>query len=250
MSDFGHRDSYVAAVKAKLLSLNPSIPIIDISHEIEPYNIAHAAFVLKSVFKDFPEGTVHLTAVNSHSTQEENFIAIKLEGHYFIGADNGLFSLLSDKTPDQIIELPKNNGFFPSFPEKTLLAYAAVALASGKPAEELGKPAAQVRQMLNRQVRIAKNMIAGHVVHIDHYGNLICNVSKELFEQHRNNRLFTISFAKEHFDSLAETYKSGDHGDCIVFFNSYHLLEIAICQGNASELLGLTYDSPVTIHFQ
>src|SRR6185437_7413786 len=192
MSDFGHRDSYVAAVKAKLLSLNPSIPVIDISHEIEPYNIAHAAFVLKSVFKDFPEGTVHLTAVNAHSGGDETYMAIKLEGHYFIGADNGLFSLLSDKSPELIIELPKDNGYSPSFPEKTMLAYAAIALASGKAAEELGQPVSQVRQMLNRQIRVAKNMIAGNIVHIDRYGNLICNISKELFDQNRGSRPFTV----------------------------------------------------------
>ena len=130
-----------------------------------------------------------------------------------------------------------------------MLAAAAIGLASGKAIEELGTAITQVRQMLNRQVRVAKNMIAGHVVHIDHYGNLICNISKELFEQTRNARPYTISFAKEHFDYLAETYKSGDHGDCIVFFNSYHLLEIAICQGNAAELLGLMPDSPVIIRF-
>ncbi len=249
MSDFGHRDAYVAAVKAKLHSLNSSIPVIDISHEIEPYNIAHAAFVLRSVYKDFPEGTVHLAAVNSHSGPDENFLAVKLEGHFFIGADNGLFSLLSDKSPELIIELKKGEDYSPSFPEKTMLAAAAIGLASGKAIEELGTAITQVRQMLNRQVRVAKNMIAGHVVHIDHYGNLICNISKELFEQTRNARPYTISFAKEHFDYLAETYKSGDHGDCIVFFNSYHLLEIAICQGNAAELLGLMPDSPVIIRF-
>jgi len=249
MSDFGHRDAYVAAIKAKFFSLNPSIAVIDISHEIEPYNIAHAAFVLRSVFKDFPLGTVHLAAVNTHSSPDENFLAVKLEGHFFIGADNGVFSLLSDKTPELIIELTKGDEYFPSFPEKTMLAAAAIALASGKAITELGKPITNIRQMLNRQVRVTKTSITGHVAHIDHYGNLICTISKEVFEQARNARPYTISFAKEHFDSLSETYKSGEHGDCIVFFNSYQALEIAICQGNAAELLGLMLDSPVTIQF-
>jgi len=249
MSDFGHRDAYVAAVKAKFLSLNPAIQVIDISHEIEPHNIAHAAFVLRSVFRDFPVGTVHLAAINSHASLEENFLAVKLEGHYFVGADNGLFSLLGDKTPELIIELTKDTQHSPSFPEKTLLATAAIALAMGNAITELGKPVTQIRQMLNRQVRVTKNAIVGNVIHIDHYGNLISSISKENFEKVRNQRPYTISFAKEHFDSLAETYKSGEHGDCIVFFNSNQLLEIAICQGNAAELLGLMLDSPVTIQF-
>jgi S-adenosyl-L-methionine hydrolase (adenosine-forming) len=118
LSDFGWRDHYVATVKAKILSVIPNVTIVDISHEIEPFNIPHTAYVLGSVFRDFPQGTVHLVAVNSPSKMEERFVALKLEEHYFVGPDNGIFSLLSDRNPSIIVELKNDVSTSLNFPER------------------------------------------------------------------------------------------------------------------------------------
>ena len=249
MSDFGERDHYVAAVKARILTLNSNANIVDITHRIDQFNIPHAAFVLKSVFRDFPKGTVHLVSVNAPSREPDRMIAIKLEEHYFVGADCGLFPLLSEKEPTVMVELRPDSKFSQTFPDRSLLATAAVSLASAANIYNLGPQVKGIKKMLNRQLKVTREQISGHVVHVDHYGNLITNIQKEVFDQIQNNRSFIIHFGVETLDLLMETYQGVENGDCLALFNSNGVLEIAISQGNASELLGMGFDSPVTISF-
>jgi S-adenosyl-L-methionine hydrolase (adenosine-forming) len=249
MSDFGHRDSYVAAVKAKIYSINPNINIVDLSHEIEHFNLAHAAFVLRSVFRDFPKGTVHLVSVHAPQHGKDRMIAMKVEEHYFVGIDNGLFSLVTDKQPTAIVELIKDAAFQSTFPEKTVLSSTAVSLASGISIYNVGKQITEFKQMLNRMPRVTKEGIYGSVIHIDNYGNLITNISKEVFDKVRKERNYAVSFAREMIDTISESYESKENADCVVVFNSFGLLEIAISQGSASGLLGLGYDSQVKVNF-
>ncbi|MDX2189196.1 MAG: SAM-dependent chlorinase/fluorinase [Bacteroidota bacterium] len=249
-SDFGTRDHYVAAVKAKIFNYNPNIQVIDITHHIDTFNIAHGAFVLSSVFRDFPKGTVHLISVNSLSSPEHKFVAVKMEEHYFVGTDNGLFSLLSDKSP-VIVELPidKNNPL--TFPEKNIFAFAAVSLASGKNIYDLGvsSPNFTLNKLINRKLKSNKNSIEGNIIHIDAYGNAITNISQKLFEEIGKGRQYTIGFGREEFFKINTTYYEVDLADCTFVFNDLRLLEIAINNGKASNLLGLHYDKPIKIDF-
>ncbi len=246
-SDFGLNDHYVASVKGKILCLNPELNIIDISHTISEYDIAHAAFVVRSAFRDFPAGTVHLIAVNTIDRNHEGFVAFELENHFFVGANNGTMALLSNQTPNKIVELLSTNETV--FPAKSLLSKAAVYLANGNPLEELGDQIPELRQMVEREVRYRDNEILGHVIHVDHYGNLVTNISLDLFNRAKKDQRFTIKFGREHINILSDTYSRFEEGDCVVLFNSSNLLEIAINKGNASQLLGLRYDSPISITF-
>src|SRR3954464_15720420 len=97
LTDSGESDHYVAAIKAKIINVNPGIRIIDISHNIKPGDIGHAAYVLRSVFKEFPKGTVHMVGVDATGNRGDSFVALQLEDHFFVGPDNGFFGLLSDK---------------------------------------------------------------------------------------------------------------------------------------------------------
>jgi S-adenosyl-L-methionine hydrolase (adenosine-forming) len=249
MSDFGHRDHYVAAVKAKILSINANIKIVDITHSIEHFNIPHAAFVLRSVFRDFPKGTVHLVSVNSPAREKDKMLAVKLEEHYFVGVDNGLFSLLSDKAPTVVVELRPDANYSPVFPDKSLLAASAVSLASAISIYNLGKQVKEIKRMLNRQLKVTREQISGNVIHVDNYGNLITNITREIFEKIKNDRGYNVMFGVENLDSISESYDSVENGDCLLLFNSSGLLEISISQGNASELLGMSFDSPISITF-
>jgi S-adenosylmethionine hydrolase len=252
MSDFGHRDHYVAAVKAKILSFSHNLKIVDITHDIESFNIMHGAYVLRSVFRDFPKGTVHLISVNNPTGKEGKLIAMKLEEHFFVGSDNGLFSLLSEKKPTAIVELKKdvaNNNYHTTFPEKTTLAAAAASLANEVSIYNLGPSITEFRTMLHRQLRTGKNQIFGCVIHVDSFGNLVTNISKEVFYQLCENRRFEISFSREQIDFVSESYHDVDSGDCLAVFNSNNMLEIAIREGNASQLLGMDFESPVNITF-
>jgi len=249
MSDFGTRDHYVASVKASIISHDPNRQIIDISHDIRPYDIAHAANVLKNTFREFPQGSVHLIAVDSVRAKAKA-VAIELEGHYFVGFDCGLFSLISSNKPDKIRELAGGES---TFPAKDVLAKAAISLAQGESLEKLGNPIEQLIELFNRQLKVTKREIAGHIVSVDHYGNLITNISEKEFDKIKeingSEVRYAIRFGRELFDRLHQFFTDVDSGDCYVMFNSSGDLQIGINKGNASELLGLGIDAPVIIEF-
>lgn len=249
MSDFGWRDPYVASIKAKILSVNHTMQIVDITHEIEHFNIPHAAYVMRNIFRDFPKGSVHLVCVNTPMSGREKLVALKLEEHYFVGIDNGFFSLLSDKQPTVMIELRKDDKYSPLFPERSTLATSAVALASGSSIYNMGVELKGLGSMMLPQVKVTKNQIWGRVVHVDHYGNLITNITQEMFDKVHDGRPYSVLFSREQVEQISKSYSSVESGECVAVFNSSGNLEIAICHGNASELLGLQYDSQVQIKF-
>ncbi|PRY08879.1 hypothetical protein CLV24_12044 [Pontibacter ummariensis] len=247
MSDFGYTDHYVAAVKAKILSQDPQATIVDISHAIEPYNIAHAEFVLGAVLNDFPEGTVHLVGVDTHG-KHGKYHAAKCKGQYFLMADNGLLSLITEGQPELVVELKTENPEMP-FPSKDLLAPAAVFLAKGGDIDVLGERTTEYRQLLNRQLRLNDHSITGHVIHVDRYGNLITDITRDSIDTIAHGRTFTIHFARETMGRVYQNYNQVDPGDCCCIYNSQNLLCIGINKGHAAELLGLGFDSQVDVRF-
>lgn len=249
LTDSGESDFYVAAIKAKILSINPGLSIVDISHQIAPCDIAHGAFVLRAVFRDFPKGTVHLVGIDSTANKGDAFIALQLEDHFFVGSDNGLFGLISDKSHQTLVELNKITTIQTTFPEKDIFAPAAARLASGVNITTLGIAMAQFKKMTDRYVKATKKMIAGHVIRVDHFGNLITNIPRDAFETLSKGKTYTLQFGGEKFRRIHTQYNQTDQGECFLLFNSMDLLEIGIYKGNASALLGLGYDSPVSILF-
>ncbi|HEY3404660.1 MAG TPA: SAM-dependent chlorinase/fluorinase [Ohtaekwangia sp.] len=250
LTDSGESDHYVAAIKARIISINPGIRIEDISHKIKPSDIAHAAFVLRSVFRDFPKGTVHLVGVDATGNRGDAFIAVQLEDHFFVGCDNGLFGLISEKPHQQLVELNAINTVSTTFPERDVFAPTAVKLASGVSITNLGIPMSVFKKMIDRQVKATKKQITGTVVRVDRAGNLITNIPKETFEILSKDKVYTIQFGGEKFRRIHNQYNQAEQGECFILFNSLGLLEIGIYKGNASQLLGLDYDSTVNIIFE
>jgi S-adenosyl-L-methionine hydrolase (adenosine-forming) len=250
LTDSGESDHYVAAIKAKILSINPGLNIIDISHKIEACDIGHGAFVLRSVFRDFPSGTVHLTGVDATGNKDDGYIALRLEDHFFVGVDNGLLGLISEKAHQQVVQLNSINPIYTTFPEKDIFAQAAAKLASGVAITTLGKPMTQFKKMTDRHVKANKRIISGNVIRVDHYGNLITNIPKDAFEILSSGKTFTVQFGGEKFRRIHKSYFDAEPGNCVLFFNSFGLLEIANVKGRANDLLGMRYDSPVNITFE
>jgi S-adenosyl-L-methionine hydrolase (adenosine-forming) len=245
-SDFGLTDYYIAAVKAKLYTSDPSLQIVDISHQIDSFNIAHASFVLRSVYRDFPQNTIHLVAVGA-SSHAEKYIAVQLDNHFFVSADNGIISLLNEQEPQQIVRLsPKSSS---TFVAKEILAPAVAAIASGKKLEELGEVVHEMNRKIPRQLKANKKLISGNVIQVDYYGNLITNIDRFTFEVLSKDTPYEITFGREHFNHIHKAYHDVDYGECSLFFNHLGLLEISINHGSAADLLGLHFDSPVQIHF-
>jgi S-adenosyl-L-methionine hydrolase (adenosine-forming) len=249
LTDSGESDHYVAAIKARIISINPGLRIEDISHKIKPADIGHAAFVLRSVFRDFPKGTVHLVGVDSAGNRDDAFIALQLEDHFFVGCDNGLFGLISDRSHQQLAELNTIQTITTTFPERDVFAPAAAKLASGVSITQLGRPRQSFRKMIDRQVKATKKQITGTVIRVDSVGNLITNIPREAFDILSKEKTFTVQFGGEKFRKIHTNYNQADQGECFILFNSLGLLEIGIYKGNASELLGLAYDSTVNIIF-
>ncbi len=250
LTDSGESDHYVAAIKARVLSTNPGLTLVDITHKIGACDIAHGAYVLKSVFRDFPKGTVHVVAVDATGNRGDSFIALQLEDHFFVSVDNGLLGLVSDKALQNLIELNTISPIASSFPEKDILAPAAARLASGVSISTLGKPLTAYKKMTDRHVKATRKQILGHVIRVDSFGNLITNIEKDDFDTLSKGKSYAIQFGSEKFRKIHSNYHQADQGDCFLLFNSLGLLEIGIYKGNACELLGLNYDSPVNITFE
>ncbi len=249
LTDCGKSDHYASAIKAAILRINPGLNIVDISHEVGACDIAHGAFLLRSVFRDFPKGTVHLAAVDAIGNSGDLFIALQLEDHFFVGVDNGLFGLVSNQAHQHAVELHDLGLSQSVFPEKDILAPTCAKLASGVSITDLGRPILSFKKKTDRQAKATRKQIAGHVIRVDHYGNLITNIARHDFDILSKGKSFTLQFGGEKFKRIHATYNQADQGECFLIFNSLGLLEIGIYKGRASELLGLNYDSPVHITF-
>lgn len=238
-SDFGRSDHYVAQYKARILSEYSEAQVVDISHEIKAFNIAHLSYTIGSVFRDFPKGTIHLIGGNSQGT----YLVAQIEEHLFVAPDNGVLSLISDQIT-QVYQLRTEKN-----PNKEIPA-AVAKLAQGEKPENMGEPVAEFKQFMRRKSRATKKEISGHVIHIDHFGNLITNIDKVDFDILSRDRNYTIFFAREHVNSVQTSVDQVDPGDVFIMFTDSEQLMIGINQGSGSQLLGLEYDSPVTIQFE
>lgn len=250
LTDFGDSDHYVASVKAGLLGAKPELVVVDISHNIPKFNIPHAAYVLKSVFRDFPQGSIHMVSVNGQTGRNNICILAKIEGHFFLSDDNALLSLISDHEPEIVVKLESPESGFGTFAAKNIMVPAVLKLSDGVAAEQLGEVLSGLQTMLNRQPRLTHNQIIGQIIHIDSYGNLITNIEKQAFEKLGKGRNFIVSFSREKINHLSLQYNQVQPGSCTALFNHNDALEITINMGNASELLGMHYDSPVMINFE
>lgn len=252
-SDWGLKDHYLASVKGVLLSRMPEATLVDISHLIPPFDIGQASFILRNCWKSFPKGTVHIVGINTEASLQTPHVAIAIEGQYFVGADNGIFSLLFDRDPDIVIELdiPQDGTTF-TFSTRDVFVKAAVHLARGKDIEDLGIPRTGLNVREHFRPVINENGITGKVIYIDRYENVFTNISKELFTKEVGNRKFVIElgYTRHKITRISESYGDVPEGEILALFSSTGLLQIAINQGNAAGLLGLALDHAIRIIFQ
>jgi S-adenosylmethionine hydrolase len=251
-TDLGYKDFYQSALKGSLLSLLPEVNIVDITHDISAFNIPQAAFVLKNAFPYFPKNTVHLIGIDSVYSEHTRYLALKHKGHFFVGADNGIFSLLFSENPEEIVELNIMQDLkFLHFPLTDIFAKAACHLAAGGQLQEIGIPVAALEQRISLQPVIERDLIKGSVIYIDSFQNVITNISKDLFSRIQQNRDFTLYFRKnESISQLSWHYNEVPEGEKLCLFGISNHLEIAINKGNASGLLGLHLGDIVRIEFQ
>tara|TARA_B100000925_G_scaffold288531_1_gene269688 strand:+ start:339 stop:1124 length:786 start_codon:yes stop_codon:yes gene_type:complete len=254
-TDLGTVDHYVSAVKATILRQLDNANIVDISHDIPSFNIIHAAFVLKNVYQEFPAGSIHIIGVNAETNEDNSHLAVYANGHYFVGTDNGIFSLLLDLKPDKIVEITTTReSDNENFPVKDVFAKAACHIARGGTLEIIGTEIKQFsKEFAKLEALHDKNSIRGSIIHIDHYGNAITNISQRLFKDVAKGRAYTINLgSKEHYslNTIKRKYNEVQAGDAVALFISTDFLTISINNGSASSLMGLHINDTVRIEFK
>lgn len=248
ITDFGLKDYYAGMLKGSLLSAHNDLNIIDISHNIPNYDIVQAAFVLKNAYPTFPKGTIHLVSVNNFYNNQSAFLVIEHDGHFFIGADNGIFSLVFQEKIEKVVEL--NYQGTGTGEVNRVFAQAVAELAAGKELEEIGTPLTEIMERITFQPVVKTSQIVGSVIHVDNYENVITNITRDLFEKVAKGRDFNLYFKRhDEIRKLSWHYFDVPVGESLCLFNSAGYLEIAINLGKASSLLGLNIDDTVQIEF-
>lgn len=268
-TDFGVRDHFVGAIKGFIYSELREAVIVDISHHISPFNILEAAYILKNAYKTFPKGTVHIIGVDSELTPENKHIAVTIDGHHFVGADNGILSFLAQEiVPEKMVEINIHDRVQGIFPVLDVFVKVATHLARGGQPEVIGKKISSMKVLkgLSPVVNTAQDQISGSVIYIDNYGNVISNISRKFFDTYRKGRNFEVWARNHRFSRIHEKYsdvinfnldksKRNADGERLALFNSSGLIEIAVYKSNletvggASSLLGLNYRDSITIKF-
>ena len=252
-TDFGTSDGYVGAMKGIMLGINPRLILTDISHEVQPFDLVGAAFLLQQSFKYFPTNTVHLVVVDPGVGSARRAVALHHEGHYFVGPDNGLFTLvLNTDTPEKIVTLEPDDDprLSMTFHGRDLFAPTAARLASGTHLEALGSILSHLHPMDWNQPTCHHHEITGEVVYIDHFGNCITNISRDLIEKYAKQKTVTGSIGHTTLHHVYSTYSDVPQGEILMLYGStYNLLEIAIHQGNAASHLNIQRHTPVHLTF-
>jgi hypothetical protein len=268
-TDFGEKDHFAGAVKGAIYSEMPEVRIVDISHSVSPFNIPEAAYIIQNAYNSFPKGTIHIIGIDSEINEENKHVAIKLDDHYFICANNGIMSMIcSEIAPEKIVEINIHDRIQTSFPALDVFVKVACHIARGGTLEVIGKVIETIKPITNLipYVNDDQTQIVGNVIYIDNYGNVISNIKKSFFEKIQQGRAFEISARNYTFKKIYSKYsdvvnfelpieKRNDEGKSLVVFNSSNYLEIAIYKsnsqtsGSASTLMGLDLMDAISVNF-
>ncbi|SRR5258706_1740308 len=240
-SDIGQQDFIVGAIKGQLLQVNPAFNIVDISHNLSPFNYPQAAYVCRNAIKNFPAQTFHIVLTNLFDHRHEHLLLIKHNDQYIGCADNGLITMILEELPSEFVALPlnistqKNTLYYTS-----VFARAFTDILSGKSLSEIGDGSISIQVKNHLRPLLGNNWIEGQIIFIDNFENVIINITKDEFEEQRRGRSFKIIFKRDEIiDKISDTYADVSESEKLALFNSAGYLEIAINKGNAAGLFGL-----------
>jgi S-adenosylmethionine hydrolase len=252
LTDFGLRDPYVACMKGVILSICPEAIIVDLSHEVPKFNIAHAGFLLAQAAGFFPEGTIHVAVVDPGVGTERLAIAVSTRRGVLLGPDNGVLDLAARNLGLKEIYAIKNASYFskrqaPTFAGRDVFAPVAAHIAKGVPLEKLGPRLKGLRELELPKASITSDRISGSVIYIDSFGNLITNIPGKALDGRISIGQRILSRIGSIEDTLTYTRSYGfvKRGEPLILIGSAGFLEVAINQGNASERFKASYGTIV-----
>lgn len=258
LSDFGTADEYVGVMKGVILSICPSASIVDITHQIDPQNIAQAAYLIPAYFHFFPEGTVHLIVVDPGVGSQRAILAVCLRKHIFIAPDNGVLSLLLNAEKSDTIIRVSNSGYFleplsATFHGRDIFAALGAHVSCGTKIEALGARIRieEVVRLTDLACRVSEaGELVGKIVSIDRFGNLITNIDAtqlSAFCRTDASRQPLIFIGSSVICGLAKTYADAAPAALLALIGSRGYLEVAVNCGNAQKQLEAAAGDPVRI---
>lgn len=241
-SDIGQQDFLAGAVKGQLLQAGgASFTIIDITHQLSPFNYPQAAYVCRNAIKNFAPGTFHLVLVNLFDQKPEHLLLAEHNSHFIGCADNGLLTMILEELPQKVVALALDK----NHQKNTLYCTAVFGKAfndvlNGKTLEQIGDESVSIQVKNPLRPLLGNNWMEGQIIFIDNFENVIVNITREEFEEQRKGRSFKIVFKRDEvIDKISDTYADVQEGEKLALFNSAAYLEIAINKGNAAGLFGL-----------
>lgn len=241
ITDFGTEDGYVGAMKGRIKGAMPGVDVIDISHEIDPYNIRQGAFCLHNSYPFFPDKTVFMVVVDPGVGTHRRGIVLKSSQHWFVGPDNGVFSFVYQREGVQVFEINLDavaDHIAPTFHGRDVFAPVAARLAAGESMGDLLRPAGDPVSFLSEPRRLSEREFALEILHVDHFGNLILNFHRSDWETLDHAADFTIQLKGVHLTGLRETFGEADQGELLLTWDSTGYLQIAVNRGQAARRLG------------
>ncbi len=268
-TDYGNKDYSVSELKAKIYNEISDVRIVDVSHNISPFNLTEAAYIIKSAYRHFPKDSIHIIGIDSELTPENAHIAMKFNDNYFIGADNGIFSMIIDDfKADSIVEINIHKNYNNTISTNDVFVKIATHILRDGKLEVIGKKIDSIKEIKDIKPAISNddNQIIGSVIYIDNYGNVVTNITQKIFNEISKSRPFTIYARNVKFNTIFNSYsdaidysipkdKREEDGKKIALFNNLGYLELSIYKsnpstvGSASTLFGLNYRDTVSIHF-
>ena len=268
-TDYGNKDYSVSELKAKIYNEITDVRIVDISHNISPFNLTEAAYIIKSAYRHFPKGSIHIIGIESDLTPENAHIAMKFDDNYFIGADNGIFSMIiGDFKADSMVEINIHKNYNNTITANDVFVKIATHISRDGKLEVIGKKIDLIKEIKDIKPVVSNdnNQIIGSVIYIDNYGNVVTNITQNIFDKIAKSRPFTIYARNVKFDKIFNNYsdaidysvpkdKREEDGKKIALFNNLGYLELSIYKsnpstvGSASTLFGLGYRDQISVHF-
>lgn len=239
-------------MKGVILGIAPRVQIVDITHDVEPFEIAEGAFVIAQAYRFFPKKTVHVIVVDPGVGSERRPILAEMAGQYFVAPDNGVLSMIFSREAKKKVRHVTNDKYFlhpvsRTFHGRDVFAPVAAHLASGVAAARFGKTIEDfVRLSIDKPTRTGKRVWTGTILKVDRFGNLITNLHIDEFPDVRT-RPFELNAGLQQISRLATTFSECAPGEFFVVVGSAGYLEVAANQGSAAKMLGVRSGSPVEL---
>jgi S-adenosylmethionine hydrolase len=247
ITDYGLDDHYGAELKAALYKNCEQVRILDVCHNLKVYDIFLAAYYLKNLIPSLPSESINIVAVNNYYEKNPKFLVFRKEDQYFIGPDNGIFSMVMEEIEDPHVIDPAKCAGKQVF---QIYAHAAACIHHGLPLDEFAYPVREYNARLSFRPVVTSQQIKATIIHVDHYENVITNLTRELFEKSRNGRSFSIYYKpNDPIEMLSKHYGEVGSGEVLAWFNAADHLEIAINMGKASSTLHLFANETIQIDF-